>query len=301
MRGPARVGTGATTRGGTRYVGAVRRDGVTTIVHLSDLHFGAHHADRVESLCSDVADHGPDLVVVSGDLTQRARHDQFRQARAFVDRLPGTVVTVVGNHDLPLFDLPRRLLAGTGRYRRSIGPDLDPVVARPGLVVVGLDTMPSWRWKSGHVSPRQVDLVRSALGCAPPDAWRLLVTHHPVLPAHRSGLVGRDRLVEACGQAGVAILLSGHTHRATADVVDLDRGGRPPRRALAVGAGTAISSRTRGTPNAYGVLRLGTPMAQGAVVEWEVREPDTVGWATARTARFRYTAEGMSAAPSDLA
>ena len=272
--------------------------GTTTVAHLSDIHFGAQDEGRAESLCDDILDRRPDLVVVSGDLTQRARPDQFRRARAFLDRLPGTVVTVVGNHDLPLVDLPSRFLAGTRRYRHYISTELDPVVARPGYVVVGLDTMPSWRWKAGHVSPRQVDLARSSLEDAPAGAWRILVTHHPVLPARHSGLVGRSSLVAACARAGAAVLLSGHTHTAAADVVDLD-GGDGPRRALAVVAGTAVSSRTRGTPNSYGVLHLGGPMTDGTPVTLEVRQPDAAGWSTARVSRYRYTALGMSRDPTD--
>ena len=99
------------------------------VVHLSDIHFGAHRQDLAESLVADIAGVGPDLVVISGDLTQRARRGQFHQARAFIDRLSTSVLTVVGNHDLPLLDLPRRLLSVTGRYERSITAYLDPVVA----------------------------------------------------------------------------------------------------------------------------------------------------------------------------
>ena len=156
--------------------------------------------------------------------------------------------------------------------------------------------MPSWRWKSGHVSPRQVDLVRVALGSAPPGAWRLLVTHHPVLPARLSGFVGRDRLVDACADARVAVMLSGHTHTASAEVVDLDAPG-VHRRALALVTGTAISSRTRGTTNAYEVIRLDGPMEVGTAITVEVREPAPTGWSPRRTTRFVYTPDGVAAEP----
>ena len=165
-------------------------DEVTVIVHLSDIHFGAHSAELGESLLSDVAAQQPDVVVVSGDLTQRARPTQFEQALAFVNGLPKPVLTVVGNHDLPLFNLPSRLLSSSRRYEHHITSDLDPVLNVPGLIVVGLDTMPAWRWKDGHVSPRQVDILRDAFGNAPSSIWRILVTHHPVLPVELSGLVG---------------------------------------------------------------------------------------------------------------
>ncbi len=270
------------------------------IVHLSDIHFGAHREELAESLLTDVATQRPDLVVVSGDLTQRARREQFSRARDYLERMPGPVLTVVGNHDLPLVNLPKRLVSRTRRYERYISTELDPVVVVPGLAVVGLDTMPAWRWKAGHVSPRQVGIVRDALGNSPAGLWRLLVTHHPVLPPGLSGLVGRGLLVDACAQAGVAVLMSGHTHTASIDVVSLNAlEGR--HSALAVVAGTATSRRTRGTPNSYGVLRLSDSMNVGARLALEVRQPVEMDWSIARTARFEYTSQGVVACGSDQA
>jgi 3',5'-cyclic AMP phosphodiesterase CpdA len=270
---------------------------VPVVVHLSDIHFGAHRRGLAESLLDDIAGTGPDLVVISGDLTQRARRGQFDQARAFIDRLPAAVLTVVGNHDIPLLNLPRRLLSGTRHYERSITEDLDPVVAVEGVVAVGLDSMPSWRWKAGHVSPRQAALVGTGLGNAPPGAWRLVVTHHPVLPATLSGLVGRHDLVAACADARVAILLSGHTHTPTADVVDLDAPG-VRRHALAVVTGTAISGRTRGAANAYVVLELDGAMVPGTRITVRVREPSPTGWSDRRVLHFAYVSDGVVAGGS---
>lgn len=261
------------------------------VVHLSDVHFGAHDDLLVESLLVDVAGRRPDLVVVSGDWTQRARRAQFASARALLDRLPAPVLSVVGNHDLPLFDVARRVLAPTLRYRKSIASSLDPVLAVPGLVVVGLDTMPAWRWKSGHVSARQARVVRDAFGQSAPGDWRLLVTHHPVLPRDLSGLIGRRMLVEASARSGVMVLLSGHTHTASVDLVTLEAPGRR-HRALSVGAGTATSTRTRGTANAYAVLRFERTMRAGARMAVEVRRPTSHGWSTTRTVWFEVMSDG---------
>ena len=264
------------------------------IVHLSDLHFGAHLEALAESLLTDVATRQPDLVVVSGDLTQRARPGEFEQAREFLDRMPGPVLTVVGNHDLPLFNLPKRLLSQTRRYEKYITADLDPVLLLPGVAVVGLDTMPAWRWKAGHVSPRQARSVAESLCNSRREAWRILVTHHPVLPPRLSGLVGRDVLVDACAQARVALLMSGHTHTASAELVSLGVPGRQ-HSALAVVAGTTISRRTRRTPNSYGVLRLSDEMDVGAKIMLEVRQPLERHWSAAWTTHFEYASEGVVA------
>ncbi len=259
---------------------------------MSDIHFGAHLGELGESLLSDVAAQQPDVVVVSGDLTQRARRTQFEQARAFLNRLPGPVLTVVGNHDLPLFNLPRRLMSPARRYEECITTDLDPVLAMPGLIVVGLDTMPAWRWKAGHVSPRQVEIVRDAFENAPTSTWRILVTHHPVLPVELAGLVGRTLLVGACAQTGAALLLSGHTHVPSMAIVSL--GDPDIRSALAVVSGTTISRRTRGGPNAYWVLRLNGQMEAGSTLTLELRTSEGVSWSTGRKATFEYTTQGMT-------
>lgn len=269
------------------------------VVHLSDVHFGAHDDAVAERLLDEVSGHHPDLVVVSGDLTQRATRAQFARARRFLDRLPGTVLTVVGNHDLPLVDLPLRFVSGTRRYQECITEDLDPVVSVAGIRAVGLDSMPSWRWKAGHVSPRQADLVREEFAATPDGTWRVLVTHHPVLPDHRAGLVGRDLLVRACAEARVAVLLSGHTHTPTADIVTLDAPGTR-RTALAVVAGTAVSTRTRGAPNAYGVLSFEGPMTPGATAVLTVRHHTSQGWVDGPVTRCTVTGDGLAAVPATV-
>ena len=245
-------------------------EGMSVVVHMSDIHFGAHQEELAESLLADVATQEPDLVVVSGDLTQRARPRQFEQARLFLDRLPGPVLTVVGNHDLPLVNLPRRFLSQTRRYEHYITSDLDPVVAVPDLVAVGLDTMPAWRWKAGQSPPadwHRPTRLRECSGRHLAD----LGDHHPVLPEKLSGLVGRRRLVSTCAETGVAVLLSGHTHVASVTSTPLGEPGR--RSALAVVSGTTMSRRTRGSPNAYGVLRLCGPMEVGASLIMESERP----------------------------
>ena len=272
--------------------------GVPVVVHVSDLHLGAHIDALAESMLADIRDRQPDLVVVSGDLTQRAGRGQFFDARELLERLPSPVFSVAGNHDMPLFNLPARLFRPRRRYEQFIARDLDPVVALPDLVVVGLDSMPPWRWKGGHVSARQRGLVREALSNGPAGAWRLLVTHHPVLPESLSGLVGRGPLVEVCAETGVSVLLSGHTHVPSVDSVTMGAAG-VRHQALAVGAGTAISRRTRGVPNAYAVLDLAGPLVPGATLAVKILQPDDTGWRVTRSERFEVGPEGIVACPPE--
>src|SRR5438128_266924 len=126
------------------------------IVHLSDLHFGRVDAALVEPLVRAVAGAAPDLIVVSGDLTQRARSSQFREARAFLGRLPRPQVVVPGNHDVPLYDVVERFRRPLEKFRRHITDDLEPFYEDDEMVVAGVNTARSLTRKYGRVNSRQV-------------------------------------------------------------------------------------------------------------------------------------------------
>lgn len=230
------------------------------IAHVSDPHFGVHDPVIAERLLSDVAAFDPDLTVVTGDLTMRARIPEFQAARAFLDKLPSPVLVVTGNHDLPL-DSPLRLFRPYDRYRSWISTELNPVVRVPGLTAVGLQSMPRWRWKDGRVGRAQLSLVTSAFAAAPPDDLRLVALHHP--PFGRMLLNGRALLA-----AGADVLLAGHTH--LPDVRPLDR-------TTVVIAGTSTSHRTRGTPSSWSRITV----AEGMVTVVERHFVDG-GWRTGR-------------------
>jgi 3',5'-cyclic AMP phosphodiesterase CpdA len=169
------------------------------IAHVSDLHLGAHDPDAVATLAADVAAVRPTLTVVTGDCTMRARVAQFRAARDLIDRLPAPRLVVIGNHDVPLISLAR-VVAPYARFRRWISADLDPVLRLDRMVVLGLQTTPRWRWKSGRVSRRQADAVRTVLGAAPAAAVRVLALHHPPRATGLARLVGRKRLARLSPQ-----------------------------------------------------------------------------------------------------
>lgn len=148
------------------------------IAHVSDLHLGAHSAAAVDSLLSDLTAAAPALTIVTGDLTMRARHHQFVTARRVVDQLPGRVLVVLGNHDLPVNPV-RRLPRPYERFLQYLPGPLDPLVEIPGVRALGLTSMPGWRWKSGRATPEQVDAVIRVLGPAPTGTLRVLALHHP--------------------------------------------------------------------------------------------------------------------------
>ncbi|MBA2467440.1 MAG: metallophosphoesterase [Sphingomonas sp.] len=223
------------------------------LIHLSDLHFGAHDERLVAAVEQRVDEEKPDLVVVSGDFTQRARTEQFEQACQFLGRLREAghdVLGVPGNHDVPLYDVLRRFLSPLTRYKRYIDDELCPLHEIPGATVLGINTARSLTFKDGSISHEQMQFIRDNFERTDAKAMRVLVTHHPLfaLPVgdgpEMGKAIGRQELaLDAIADAGVDVLLAGHNHRASAhNARDLvTRAGS----ALVVQAGTATSTRLR--------------------------------------------------------
>jgi 3',5'-cyclic AMP phosphodiesterase CpdA len=221
------------------------------LIHLSDLHFGAHDPELVAAVERKVNEAAPDLVVISGDFTQRARTEQFQEACEFLDRLRNAgheVLAVPGNHDVPLYDVLRRFLSPLTRYMRYIDDTLCPMQEIPGCVVLGINTARSLTFSDGRINEDQMRFIRETFDRIDPDSMRILVTHHPLFAIEVGGsqtnAVGRSELaLDAVADAGVDMLLAGHNHDASIHSArDLVTRAGP---ALVVQAGTATSTRVR--------------------------------------------------------
>jgi 3',5'-cyclic AMP phosphodiesterase CpdA len=235
---------------------------MTRLLHLSDLHFGAHDQRLVDAVEQRADELKPDLVVISGDFTQRARSEQFREACEFLGRLRDhghEVLGVPGNHDVPLYDVLRRFMSPLARYRRFIDGTLCPFVELPGVAVLGINTARSLTFKDGRINRQQVDFIRETFSRTPPEAMRVLVTHHPLFAlkvGNDAGrAIGRQELaLDAIEEAGVDMLLAGHNHHASShEASDLvTRAGG----ALVVQAGTATSTRVREQEQSFNVIDI---------------------------------------------
>ena len=223
------------------------------IAHLSDIHFGAHDAKIVSATEAWLQQRQPDLVIISGDFTQRARIDQFREASAYLNRLRAAgfrVLAVPGNHDVPLYDVMRRFAAPLARYKRYIDSDLCPWFENQEVAVLGINTARSLTIKDGRINHDQIAMMQDRFAAVPRHKTRILVTHHPLfaMPIGEGGelseAVGRhDDAVAAVCRAGVHIALAGHFHRTYAEAARkmVESAGT----ALVMQAGTATSTRLR--------------------------------------------------------
>lgn len=230
-----------------------------TIVHLSDLHFGRVDQDLLRPLQELVVKLAPDVVVVSGDLTQRAKTEEFKAARAWLDTLPGPQIVVPGNHDIPLYNVASRFLAPLRKYLRYVTLDLAPEYVDDEIAVLGINTARSLTFKDGRVNKEQLAQMRQRMQAVGPEHTRIIVTHHPFdLPDtfDKDDLVDRAPMaMQAFAECGVDVLLAGHLHASHA--------GNSAQRykisgyaALVVQAGTATSTRGRGESNSFNVLRV---------------------------------------------
>lgn len=259
-----------------------------TVAHLSDLHFGRIDAALLTPLRRAIDEIAPDALVVSGDLTQRARRSQFRAARDFLATIPVPKIVVPGNHDVPLYDVARRFLAPLTRFRRYITSEEMPAFLDEEIAIVGVNTARSLTFKGGRINLEQVRAIARRFDGLPERVTRIVVTHHPFdVPADgdQDDVLTRAPMAMAeFARAEVDVFLAGHLHRSNVDTT-AQRYRIGGFAAVLVQAGTATSTRGRGEHNAFNVLRIGDSEMRIQTWRWI---PEQTAFAREAEASYRY-------------
>jgi len=244
-----------------------------TLAHCSDLHFGRHDPAIASALLESLNVSRPHLVIISGDLTQRARGSQFLSARRFLDQIQAPKLVVPGNHDIPLFNIVGRLLAPFSNFKRYISQSVEhqQFFSDDEIAVLGLNTVRRLNWKNGRVSERQLAEMEARFRALPEHVRKVLVTHHPIAlveGARRLSIAQRaTAAVIAASKSGVHLVLSGHSHHAVSGTIDDELAAEGSL--LVVHAGTAISTRTRaGGLNSYNLIAIDPPYLSVTIMEW---------------------------------
>ena len=220
------------------------------ILHLSDVHFGPPHRPDVARAVHELAERRePDLVVISGDLTQRARSEQFQAARRWVDQFAAPTLSVPGNHDVPMYRVHERVFSPYGAYRKYFSEVLEPEYRDPEICVFGVNSAHGWTVKEGRIRRARLRKLEEQLASTPAGAARIVVVHHQLVPAPRFGeqrvLRNAFETVDLLSRGGADLVLSGHLHQAfLADSEAFYPAGR--RNVPILHSGTSTSSRGRG-------------------------------------------------------
>jgi len=266
---------------------------MSRLIHLSDLHFGRARHELLAPLIAQVNALAPDLVAISGDLTQRARSAQFREAQDFMDALDAPVLVVPGNHDIPLHDPIGRILSPWRNYRRIITDDLEPEHVTDRMVVLGVNTVNRFAHQSGRFSRAALTRIANRFEGAG-GRTRIIVAHHPL--EHRETdtkkpMRGADRAAERLAELGADMILTGHLHSWRAATF-AHRHGR--RAVLQIHAGTGLSTRLRGEENDFNLIEA-DPDAITVTRYASGRGDD--GFASVQTRRFGAGETGWSLIP----
>jgi 3',5'-cyclic AMP phosphodiesterase CpdA len=266
------------------------------IAHLSDLHFGKHDERLAEGLAAEISGQSPDLVVISGDFTQRGTKPEFIAARAFLDSLHAPFFAVPGNHDIPLANVMKRFVNPYGLYKRHISPETEPFLEMKGVALAGIKTSRRARlglnWADGTISRDQLAALEARFAKASPNSVRVIVAHHPLMhpeepmakPMRR--VKRADLALATFARLGVRLVLSGHFHmsyvrrhqKGAEIAAGAPKGASEAAAApvLVAQASTTISTRLRGGHlNAYNLIEIDGDNIAVRLREWQAK-----GWTT---------------------
>ncbi len=230
------------------------------LAFITDVHFGRLTPGAAGALLADLREQKPDLILIGGDVTQRGFAKQYRECQQFLAALPAPWLSVIGNHDVPAWNLLERFIAPYHAYQKFITRDLNPVWVGDRVAIQGLNSarrmMRDWAWEQGKISDWQIDLAVKFFA-QHPDKTKILMTHHPVAhpPQKETKMLvhNHEHALNMFAAAGVDIILTGHLHLASVRDIQADVPSRRKPLWMVMG-GTATCDRLRGEPNSYWMI-----------------------------------------------
>ncbi|HTL39397.1 MAG TPA: metallophosphoesterase [Methylomirabilota bacterium] len=265
-----------------------------TIVHLSDLHFGRIEEELIPSLLQIIQNKRPDLIIISGDFTQRATKHQFEQAQNFLSQLPGKIIAAPGNHDIPLYNLWRRFTNPYKNYKEYISEDLEPHYLDQELAIKVINSVRATKRIEGRINSYQLRQTKDFFSQVSKNILKIVVTHHPFnVPINYPGkpLTRAHIALKQFQETGVDLLLSGHLHN-TLGHLKITANKIPGTTPLIIRAGTAFSTRLRTEPNSFNILKVDLPKLS---IERYQRDPNQISFLLTRTENYFKEAGGFKA------
>lgn len=241
------------------------------IAHLSDIHFGCENKAAIAGVTGWLYAEKPDLIAITGDITRAGTHQEFADAKAWVDSLPSKPLMTPGNHDVPYYSAARRIFDPWSRYEAAFGPARDHNLEAPGLDLAAVNTargaQPRANWSKGQISPGQIRRTAASISEAKPGALRVIACHHPLMEMVGGPMTGKvwngRAAAEAFSMAHADLVLTGHVHAPFALAYPFG-----DQRTYAVGAST-LSVRERGVPAGFNCIEVEEKTIAVTAMAWK--------------------------------
>ena len=240
------------------------------IAHLSDIHFGCECKPAVAAAAEWLHKEKPQLIAITGDITRAGTPEEFADAKAWTDALPSPPLLTPGNHDVPYYSIPGRILYPWTRYERAFGLARDHNLDMPGLDLAAVNTargiQPRMNWSKGQISPGQIRRTAAAIAQSAPGALRVIACHHPLMEMVGGPMTGKvwngRAAAEAFSKAHADLVLTGHVHAPFTLAYPFG-----DERTYAVGAST-LSVRERGVPIGFNCIEVDEKTIAVTAMAW---------------------------------
>lgn len=222
------------------------------IIHITDLHFGTEREGSINLLLNAIHSIQPNIIVISGDFTQRAKEQQFLMAQQFIQALPCKAICVPGNHDISLYNVVKRFLYPFTAYKKWINPMLYVQYQEGEIAILGINSVTPYKPMSGYVTDEQLKLVKDFFSQYNKKI-KIIVMHHNLIRSERHKIINdSEKIINVFAECGINLVLSGHIHATHIEKLRNNKQGQPM---YVITAGTATSMRTI-EPNSFNVIDI---------------------------------------------